>query len=254
MKWVASFGLFIIIACASLASASAQTPAAKPRETLTNEAIIKLTKARFKERTIIALIRTSPTAFDLSTARLIELKQRGVSERVMMEMIERQSDKAGSQSFASLRDDEFFRADDEAFFNSPPMRLDRRDEKSAKEDETSVFASRSGSKSKTSSRGLGSSGERAGETELLGTATVRIVRPPNETGGPKLERAAKLDNQAIIDLVQAGFSEGTILRKIESTQVEFDLSPQAVAELRQNRVSERIIKAMTEAMSDNPKP
>jgi hypothetical protein len=52
-------------------------------------------------------------------------------------------------------------------------------------------------------------------------------------------------------MVQAGFSEGTILRKIELEQVEFDLTPQAVAELRKNRVNEKVIKAMRAAMDES---
>ena len=52
-------------------------------------------------------------------------------------------------------------------------------------------------------------------------------------------------------MVQAGFSEGTILRKIELEQVEFDLSPQAVTELRKNRVSDKVLKAMREAMDES---
>lgn len=54
-------------------------------------------------------------------------------------------------------------------------------------------------------------------------------------------------------MIQAGFSEGTVLRKIEITQVNFDLSAKAVTELRKNRVTERIIKAMTEAMDEEKK-
>jgi hypothetical protein len=54
-------------------------------------------------------------------------------------------------------------------------------------------------------------------------------------------------------MIQAGFSEGTVLRKIEITEVNFDLSGKAVAELRQNRVTERIIRAMNEAMNEERK-
>jgi hypothetical protein len=267
MRCLVRFCLFIIMALAPLVSASAQTPAAgNGREVLTNQSIINLAKARFKERTIISLIRSSPTAFDLSTVKLIELKKSGVSERIVLEMIERQAYVSTAQGLASLRDDEFFKADDEAFFNSAPLRIeprdkrtnkqgDKPDDKQAKENESSVFGSRSGSKSKTTTRGLGGAGgDRSNESELSGTATVRIVRPPGESSGePKLERAAKLDNRAVLEMVQAGFSEGTILRKIETTQVEFDVSSKGLAELRQNRVSERIIKAMTEAMDEGKK-
>lgn len=82
---------------------------------------------------------------------------------------------------------------------------------------------------------------------------MRIIRAPAQEGVPKLERAPKLDNQVIIQLIEAGFTEGTILRKIEAMQVDFDTSPTALAELRRNRVSERVIIAMIEAMGEDPK-
>ncbi len=236
-----------------------QRPAPGQRETLTNEAIINLSKAHFKENTIISLIRTSPVAFDISTAKLIELKKRGVSEHIVMAMIERQTYISNAQSLASLSNDDFFSKDDEAFFSDPARTLPpinkRPDDKAAKENEADIFGSRSGSKSKTQSRGLGGGGtEQGGESDVSGSATVRLIKPPSEAGGvPKLERAPKLDNQAILELIQAGFSEGTVLRKIEASQVDFDLSAKALAALRQNRVSERIIKAMTDAMDEGKK-
>ena len=89
-----------------------------------------------------------------------------------------------------------------------------------------------------------------------GSASVKILRPAGDAaaGGaslPKLERAPKLDNQGVLEMVQAGFSEGTIIRKIELAQVDFDLSSNALTELKQNRVSEKIIKAMTTAMDES---
>jgi hypothetical protein len=99
--------------------------------------------------------------------------------------------------------------------------------------------------------GPGPNGSASGSSETMGSASVRIIRPPSEAGSggePKLQRQAKLDNRAILDLIQAGFSEGTILRKIENSQVEFDLSTKSLTDLRKNRVSESIIKAMSEAM------
>jgi hypothetical protein len=260
MKRLVCLCLFVLISLTLSVSASTQqspAPSSGKRETLTNEAIINLSKARFKEGTIITLIRTSPTAFDLSTTKLIELKKRGVSERIVLEMIARQTYLSSAPDLATMSDDDFFSKEDEAFFNSSPtLKLpDKRGGDKAKENETDVFGSRSGSQNKNQSRGLGgANGERSGETEVTGSATVRLIKPSSEAGGaPKLERAPKLDNQAILELIQAGFSEGTILRKIEASQVEFDISPKAIAALRQNRVSERIIKAMTDAMDDGKK-
>jgi hypothetical protein len=82
---------------------------------------------------------------------------------------------------------------------------------------------------------------------------VRILRPTTEGGGtPKLEKTPTLTNDSIVELVEAGFSEGTIVRRIENAPADFDLSPPKLAELRKRRVSDRIIAAMTAAMSDDP--
>jgi hypothetical protein len=236
------------------APSAAQSPSKANQgrpEVLTNDAVINLVRAGFKEKTVISIILSSPVAFDVSTPKLIELKKRGVSERVVLVMMQQQALYSRSARMSELSEENFFRPDDEEFFNSPPkLRMPGDERRGSDSDETSVFGSRSGSQSSTRSRG-GISGESEQAGEVGGSATVRIIRPPGEGGGgPKLERARKLDNQAVIDMVQATFSEGTILRKIENTHVEFDLSASALAELRRNRVSERIIRAMTAAMED----
>ncbi len=253
---ITAFILAFVPVSASLAQSrtTQQTASNQVREVLTNEAVIKLAREHFKERTIIQVIRRSPTAFNLSTAKLVELKRSGVSERVITEMIERQTVAAEMQGMNSLRDDEFFKADDEAFFNSVNPRQNRATDQRNKnnapvsESETPVFGEHSGTRSKSSSRSPGGNGEHSNQNEVSGTATVRIIRPTTEGSEPKLEHAPKLDNQAVVELIQAGFSEGTILRKIEITQVDFDVSAKALAELRRNRVSERVIRAMSEAM------
>ncbi|MGH9934850.1 MAG: hypothetical protein ACREAM_01310, partial [Blastocatellia bacterium] len=115
MKFLASLCLVTILALAGAIAANAQSrPDDNRREVLTNEAVINLSRARFKERTIITLIRTSETAFDISTPKLVELKKRGVNEKVINEMIERTNYGAAAQRLTSLRDDEFFAKDDEA--------------------------------------------------------------------------------------------------------------------------------------------
>ena len=151
-----------------------------------------------------------------------------------------------------LRDDEFFKADDDTFFNSP-QRLELPELKrkeSGESKDIDIFGSRSGGQSQSRSRG-GLNGDRSGSSEVTGSATVRIIKPPTESSEPKLERAPRLNNKNILDMVQAGFSEGTILRKIELEQVEFDLTPKAIEELRKNRVSDKVVKAMREAMDDS---
>ncbi len=260
MKSFVPVVLALLLTCGAVQPTQAQ--GAPVREVLSNDSIINLVKAGFKESTIISLIRTSPVSFDITTAKLVTLKKNKVSEKVITAMIERQN--FGSLNVgASLAEDEFFRQDDDAFFrgvnpNQPnsgapgqkdaPTQTDPR----VAEPENPIFGSRSGGKSQSRSRGLGGpNGSASNEGETFGSASVKIIRPSGEAGGPgapKLERAPKLDNKAILDLIEAGFSEGSILRKIESSQVEFDVSAKALAELRKNRVSEAVIKAMAEAM------
>ncbi len=264
MKSFVPVVLALLLTCGAVQTAQAQ--GAPVREVLSNDSIINLVKAGFKESTVIALIRTSPVSFDITTAKLVTLKRNKVSEKVITAMIERQNF-GGLNAGASLADDEFFRQDDDAFFrgvnpNQPnsgvpgqkdaPTQTDPRTDSRVDEPENPIFGSRSGGKSQSRSRGLGGpNGSASNEGETFGSASVKIIRPPSEAGGPgapKLERAPKLDNKTILDLIEAGFSEGSILRKIESSQVEFDVSAKALAELRKNRVSEAVIKAMAEAM------
>ncbi|MGE0104059.1 MAG: hypothetical protein AB7H86_12575 [Blastocatellales bacterium] len=253
MKYLVPLFLVFVMTI-SAGSAMAQDPDSGQREVLTNESIISLSRAGFKEKTIITLIRTSQTAFDISTIRLVELKKRGVNERIISEMIERTNSGDAIRRLTTLRNDEFFSKDDEAFFKGSDIFKQLPSEKQARkrEEEAMIFGSESGGRSRSQSRGLGPNGEREQSSELMGSATVRIIRPPSEGGAePKLERAPKLDNQGVLELIQAGFSEGTVIRKIETSQVEFDLSQKALAELRQNRVSDKIIRAMTSAMDES---
>lgn len=265
MNRPASFLCLVVIISTALAlPASAQSRAGNKsdtaqsghsrggREILTNESVINLVRAGFKEKTVISIILSSPVSFDVSTPKLIELKKRGVSERIVLVMMQRQELFARGAALSELNEDNFFRPEDEAFFNAPPrLRVpDDARRGSSDDDETSVFGSRSGSDSRTRSRG-GINSDRSNEGEVNGSVTARIIKPRVEGGGgPKLEHAQKLTNQSIIDMVQANFSEGTIIRRIDSTHVDFDLSPTGRAELRRNRVSERIIKSMEAAMEE----
>ena len=254
MKYLAPLCLAIAITLVSAGAMLAQSrPEVGANEILTNESVINLSRAGFKDRTILMLIRSSETRFDISTPRLVELKKRGVKEQVITAMIERTNMGVAAQRMTSLRDDEFFAKDDDAFFNGPIFKqLPTEKEAKRREDEAMIFGSQSGSKSATQSRGAGPNVSGSTQGEVMGSATVRIIRPPSESGGePKLQRAAKLDNQGVLEMIQAGFSEGTILRKIETSQVDFDLSQKAITDLRQNRASERIIRAMTTAMEES---
>ena len=250
--------VFIASLSIPLFAQTSRTPLPRPaempkREVLTNDSVISLVKAGFKEKTIVALMRTSPVTFDLTAAKLIQLKKNGVNEAVIQAMIQRQAMQPGASDAFTLRDDEFFNADDNAFFNAPQRlelpQLKRKDSNASKD--ADIFGSRSGGQSQSRSSRGGLNGDRSGSSEVTGSASVRIIKPPSEGSEPKLERAPRLNNKNILDMVQAGFSEGTILRKIELEQVEFDLTPQAVAELRKNRVNEKVIKDMRAAIDDS---
>lgn len=209
---------------------------------LTNASIVKLVKAGFKEKSIITIIASRPVSFDLSTDRIIELKRTGVSEKVILAMMARQE---GSEfSDEMLSDDEFFKQSTSAA-RDPAKGGDPNDGSS-----TNIFGSSGGSQGSVKTRG--GSGSSSGDTITTGSATVRILRPPTEGGGEptKLEKTKSLTNDSICELVEAGFSEGTIIRRIEQSPVEFDLSAAKVEELRKRRVSEKILAAMKAAMGD----
>jgi len=227
---------FVVLASALVClflqpGANAQSTSDAP---LTNTAIVKLVKAGFKEKTIIAIIHTRPNRFKLDPEQLIELKHSGVSENVILAML------SEDQSFsASVNEWD----DDAAFFREST----RQQNGNTGGD---IFGSGSGSKSSTESRGA--RGGNQSEGNVTGSATVRILRPPAEAGATaKLERTPSLNNDEVIRLVEAGFSEGTIIKRIENSPVNFDLSPAKLEELQKRRVTEPIIAAMTVAMGDS---
>jgi hypothetical protein len=233
VKVVLSVGLSGVLSLFAM-SAQAQQRTEAP---LTNASVIKLVRAGFKEKTVIAIIRNRPTQFDLSPDRLIELKRSNVSENIILAML-------------ASDDTEFLAGDD--WGNDPFFGNSGRNNGSLAnpQSETDIFGMNGGSNSRTRERGAGSSS--GGDTQTSGSATVRILRPPVEPGGtPKLERTPTLTNDSIVELVEAGFSEGTIIRRIEQSPANFDLSPPKLVELRRRRVSERVINAMTTAMSDD---
>ena len=207
---------------------------------LTNSAIVKLVRAGFKDKTVIAIIHNRPNRFDLDPDKLIELKRNGVSENIILAML------AQTDAFA-LADDEWI--DDSGFKGSTKPGAGTSNSQSGGSD---IFGSSSGSRSQN--RGRGMNGGNLGETTTTGSATVRILRPPAEAGGApvKMEKTPTLTNDSVIKLVEAGFSEGTIIKRIEDSPAEFDLSTARLEELRRRRVTEAIIVAMTAAMGDAP--
>jgi hypothetical protein len=235
-------GLVLCVVVAALAAgrASAQGVSQGSGEgPLTNASIVKLSRAGFREKTIIAIIGARPVNFDLAPERLIELKKSGVSEHVILAMIAR----TGPAGLS-----------DEGWDDDMPLGDGAAKTQGGEPGSTDIFGSSGGSKARARSRAGNGSAE--GDTQTTGSATVRIIRPPAEGGGDsqaKLERTPTLSNDSVVELVEAGFSEGTIIRRIEQSPVEFDLSPSKLAELRKRRVSEPVIAAMRAAMGDEGK-
>src|ERR1043165_367409 len=62
----------------------------QPDSPLTNASIVKLVKAGFKEKTVIAIIANQPCNFNLQTEELINLKKEGVNENIILAMLSAQ--------------------------------------------------------------------------------------------------------------------------------------------------------------------
>jgi hypothetical protein len=230
-KRIPALFLTLIFTCIGIGHAQQR------QQPLTNQAVIKLVKAGFKEKTVIAIIVSKPAGFDLSPEKLVELKKSGVSEPVILAML------AHEGGGARIQDD----LEDQAFFDGTDDPIATGKGQKNNDNSTDIFGSSSGAKARVRSRGP--DGAVDNDTQTTGSATVRIIRPPAESGeAPKLEKTQTLTNNSIVDLVEAGFSEGTIVRRIELSPADYDLSPAKLAELRAKRVSDRLIAAMTSAM------
>ena len=215
---------------------------------LTNAAVVKLVKAGFKEKSIITIISSRPAEFDLSTDRMIELKKNGVTEKVILAMISRQQ--GGVFSDEALSDDEFFNFPSGSSASSKDGANGAKQSNPNDGSSVDIFGSGSSGRAATRTRG-GQNGEASGDTITTGSATVRILRPPTEAGGAgpaKLEKTPSLNNDGVIELVEAGFSDGTIIRRIEQSPVNFDFAPEKLADLKKHRVSDKIVSAMKTAM------
>ena len=174
--WSVRFALAVVlVSCFYLQTARAQQSAEAP---LTNASVIKLVRAGFKEKTVIAIIRTRPARFDLAPDRLIELKRGGVSENIILAML--------------ARDDSILLSDDawsdDPFFNDSSGSGRTGKSQGAGEGSTDIFGSSGGSSARTRGRGLNGGNE--GDTQTTGSATVRMLRPPVEAvrAAPQLKR------------------------------------------------------------------
>jgi len=224
--------LFLAI-CLVLSLAIGALGQQQPDGPLTNASIVRLVKAGFKEKTIITIIGNRPSDFKLDTEHLIELKRSGVNENIILAML-------SSQMGIVLVEDEW---SGESLFK------DSKKGDAKGQGGEGIFGS--GSSSQSSGRSNGMPGGNQNEGNVSGSATVRIIKPPTEGGesaSPKLEKTPTLTNEGVIKLVDAGFSEGTIIKRIEDSPVDFDLSPAKLDELFKRRVSDAIITAMKAAM------
>jgi len=221
----------LLAACLCLSfgiGASGQTPDGP----LTNASVVRLVKAGFKEKTIITIINNRPGDFKLDTEHLIELKRSGVNENIILAMLSSQ------MGIVFIDEDEW---SGESLFKDGKKPNSGGGE--------SIFGS--GSSSQSSGRSNGMPGGNQNEGNVSGSATVRIIKPQTEAGesaSPKLEKTPTLTNEGVIKLVEAGFSEGTIIKRIEESPVDFDLSPAKLDELFKRRVTDAIIAAMRAAM------
>src|SRR4051812_28192007 len=139
--------------------ANAQTGGAQSVEPLTNASVVKLVRAGFREKTVIAIIGARPVNFDLTPERLIELKKSGVSERVILAMIAR----AESVDIAS-EDWDDMPLEGDAGSQSRPSSSDP--------NSTNIFGSSGGAHGRTRSRGT--NGGADNDTQTVGSASVRI--------------------------------------------------------------------------------
>lgn len=215
---------------------------------MTNAEVIKLVKAGFKEKTVVLIIASRIPNFDLTSDQMIKLKRAGVNENIIVAMLARQEGTDIPADDSSWGDD--------PFFNS---KLDPKDGStkgagsgSGSDGGTNIFGSSTGAREKNSTRTT--NGSASGDSQLSGSATVRLIRPPSEAGGAtaaKLEKTKSLTNESIVELVEAGFSEGTIIRRIEQSPVEFDLAADKLEALRKRRVTDKVIVAMKAAMGED---
>lgn len=242
MRRLTLFPTIVVISLLSGAMSITLAQSTQGEAPLTNAAVVKLAKAGFKEKTIISIIAARLPRFDLSADRMIELKRNGVSEKIIVAMLARQE---GMSIDDSWSDDSFFGSNS----SGTDPKTDSGDPK-AQENSVNIFGSSGSAKSENRTRGGG--GNASGDTITTGSATVRILRPPTEAGGSpaRLEKAKTLTNDSIVELVEAGFSEGTIIRRIEQSPVDFDLAPAKVDDLRRRRVGDKILSAMKAAMGD----
>ena len=99
MKKMLSASLCVLLMqsvfCIALASISVS---AQTQEVLTNQAVIDMVKSKFSEGIIIVKIKSSRNSFDTSSSALQNLKKSGVTDAIMLAMMESPSNGGGQVS------------------------------------------------------------------------------------------------------------------------------------------------------------
>ena len=145
----------LIAACLCLSFAVTAAYGQQVDGTLTNASIIRLVKAGFKEKTVIAIISSQPTDFKLDTAQLINLKRNGVNEDIILAMLSAQ------MGTVVVNDEEW--SSNDPFFKD--LKRSGGGEPQA-QGGTSIFGS--GSNSQSSSRTRGGLGGNQNESNMSG--------------------------------------------------------------------------------------
>ena len=86
-------------------------------------------------------------------------------------------------------------------------------------------------------------------TTELGAAPAEEVSPVEPAASPE-PVAGGIGNADVQSMVEAAFSDSTIISVIGANEVQFDLSPRALVALKTTGVSEQVIEAMIAAEAD----
>src|SRR6266478_3681735 len=148
----------LLCGMALITTASAQQASEAP---LTNASVVKLVRAGFKEKTVIAIIHSRPNHFNLDTEQLIQLKHSGVNENIILAMLSQGESIGASDDWS-----------DDAFFKGTDKRSNDSGMSASQDPGTGIFGSSGGSQSQVRSRGRNGSMQNDGIT--TGSATVRI--------------------------------------------------------------------------------
>lgn len=95
---------------------------------------------------------------------------------------------------------------------------------------------------------------------LFGAMTVYaqndIYRLPNKKAASSRAPAAPraLTNQSILTFLEAELSDEVIIRKIQASECQFDVSPEAIADLKKQGVSKSVLEEMINVSTPAPKP